>query len=98
MLQIELGPVSPDEYIPLAVTLDRLLGYSDDDMKEATFEASVFAELFRDMLDTRYGQGLMRALAHIKAAKVCAVLYIAWLSCIRFFLLCCCYRYCCCSS
>lgn len=37
-------------------------------LQEATFEVSVFAELFREMLQTRYGRALLRVLPSIKAA------------------------------
>ena len=43
--------------------LEALLDYNEDDTKEGHFEVSVFAELFKEMLQTRFARGLLRALA-----------------------------------
>lgn len=43
-------------------SLDTLLAYTDKDDKEAMFEVSIFAELFREMLEARFGQGILRVL------------------------------------
>ncbi len=42
--------------------LDTLLAYTEKDDKEAVFEVSIFAELFREMLEARFGQGILRVL------------------------------------
>ena len=46
--------------------LEALLDYSEDDTKECHFEVSMFAEMFREMLQTRFARGLMRGLAVIE--------------------------------
>lgn len=46
--------------------LESLLDYSEDDTKECHFEVSMFAEMFREMLQTRFARGLMRGLAVIE--------------------------------
>lgn len=43
--------------------LEALLNYNEDDTKESHFEVSLFAELFKEMLQHRYARGLLRALA-----------------------------------
>ena len=43
-------------------SLDTLLGYTEKDDREGMFEVSVFAELFREMLEARFGQGILRTL------------------------------------
>ena len=43
-------------------SLDTLLAYTEKDDKEAMFEVSIFAELFREMLEARFGQGILRVL------------------------------------
>lgn len=43
-------------------TLDTLLGYTEKDDREGAFEASVFAELFREMLEARFGRSILRTL------------------------------------
>ena len=43
--------------------LEALLDYNEDDTKESHFEVSLFAELFKEMLQTRFARGLLRALA-----------------------------------
>lgn len=43
--------------------LEALLDYNEDDTKESHFEVSVFAELFKEMLQHRYARGLLRTLA-----------------------------------
>ncbi|KAK9843771.1 hypothetical protein WJX81_005663 [Elliptochloris bilobata] len=56
-----------DRFAALATSLEGLLEYTLDDSREATFEASLFGELFREMLDARFGGGLMRGLRHLEA-------------------------------
>jgi hypothetical protein len=51
----------------LATSLEGLLEYTPDDTREATFEASLFGELFREMLDARFGGGLARGLRALEA-------------------------------
>lgn len=46
--------------------LEALLHYSEDDTKECHFEVSMFAEMFREMLQTRFARGLMRGVAVIE--------------------------------
>ena len=43
-------------------TLDTLLGYTEKDDREGAFEASLFAELFREMLEARFGRSILRTL------------------------------------
>ena len=43
--------------------LEALLDYNEDDTKESHFEVSMFAELFKEMLQTRFARGMLRALA-----------------------------------
>jgi hypothetical protein len=47
-------------------TLEDLLSYTDDDSREDAFEAAVFAELFREMLELRFGRGILRAAAVVE--------------------------------
>lgn len=56
-----------------AMSLDELLQYDEDDNKEGAFEVAAFAELFREMLEARFGRGLARCLAAIgaKEREVC---------------------------
>ena len=42
--------------------LDTLLAYTEKDDREPTFEVSMFAELFREMLEARFGRGILRTL------------------------------------
>ena len=42
--------------------VDALLAYSEKDDKEGMFEVSVFAELFREMLEARFGRSILRTL------------------------------------
>ncbi|GAB4821065.1 hypothetical protein N2152v2_008111 [Parachlorella kessleri] len=51
------------------VTLDQLLDYSDEDTREAGFEAALFAEAFQEMLQQRFGRGMLRALGALAAGK-----------------------------
>ena len=43
-------------------SLDALLAYTEKDDRESTFEVSVFAELFREMLEAKFGRGILRTL------------------------------------
>ncbi|CAL8469862.1 g9404 [Coccomyxa elongata] len=52
-----------------ALSLDELLQYDEDDSKEGAFEVAAFAELFREMLEARFGRGLARCLAAIGAKE-----------------------------
>ena len=52
-----------EKFAALGISLDGLLEYTEDDTREPTFEVSMFGELFQDMLDTRFGRGLLRAFA-----------------------------------
>ena len=45
-----------------AASLDALLAYTEKDDREPTFEVSIFAELFREMLEARFGRGILRTL------------------------------------
>ncbi len=56
-----------------ALSLEELLQYDEDDSKEGAFEVAAFAELFREMLEARFGRGLSRCLAAIgaKEREVC---------------------------
>ncbi|GIL55898.1 hypothetical protein Vafri_11330, partial [Volvox africanus] len=44
-------------------SLEQVLEYGEDDTREASFEVAVFAELFREMLQQRYGRALLRTLS-----------------------------------
>ena len=48
------------------LSLEALLDYSEKDVKECHFEVSMFAEMFKEMLQTRFARGLMRGLAVIE--------------------------------
>ncbi|GAX78377.1 hypothetical protein CEUSTIGMA_g5819.t1 [Chlamydomonas eustigma] len=50
-----------------APTLESLLEYREEDNKEAMFEVSLFAEMFKEMLQTRFGLGILRTLPTIAA-------------------------------
>ena len=52
-----------EKFAALGISLDGLLEYTEDDTREPTFEVSMFGELFQDMLDTRFGRGLLRSFA-----------------------------------
>jgi hypothetical protein len=45
------------------LTLDGLLDYTPSDTSETTFEVSLFAEAFRDMLHLRFGRALLRGIS-----------------------------------
>ncbi|KAL4433711.1 hypothetical protein ABPG75_000152 [Micractinium tetrahymenae] len=49
-----------------APTLDSLLDYDDEDYGEHAFEVSLFAEMFQEMLQQRFGRALLRALAALE--------------------------------
>lgn len=55
---------------PTVVSLERLLHHDDRDMTQAMFEAAVLGELLKEMLDTRYGQVIMKGLAIVKVGQV----------------------------
>ena len=46
--------------------LDALLDYSENDVKECHFEVSMFGELLKEMLQTRFARGLVRGMAIIE--------------------------------
>ena len=46
--------------------LEALLDYNEDDVKECHFEVSMFAEMFKEMLQTRFARGLIRGMAIIE--------------------------------
>ena len=47
------------------MSLRGLLDYTEDDTAVATFEASMFGELFLEMLQARFGQAILRTLPPI---------------------------------
>ena len=57
----------------LSMSARGLLDYTEDDTSEATFEASMFGELFLEMLQYRFGHLLLRTLPLI-AQQVCILL------------------------
>ena len=64
-----------EKFAALGISLDGLLEYTEDDTREPTFEVSMFGELFQDMLDTRFGRGLLRSFAVLeKQVQACACL------------------------
>ncbi|DBB00253.1 TPA: hypothetical protein ACH3X1_014082 [Trebouxia sp. C0004] len=46
--------------------LEALLNYSENDVKECHFEVSMFGELLKEMLQTRFARGLVRGMAIIE--------------------------------
>ena len=46
--------------------LEALLDYSENDVKECHFEVSMFGELLKEMLQTRFARGLIRGMATIE--------------------------------
>lgn len=46
--------------------LEALLDYSENDVKECHFEVSMFGELLKEMLQTRFARGLIRGMAIIE--------------------------------
>ena len=46
----------------LNMSLRGLLDYTEDDVAEATFEASMFGEMFLEMLQARFGRAILRTL------------------------------------
>lgn len=50
-------------------SLDALLDYDDDDYGEHGFEVTIFAELFQEMLQQRFGRAILRALGTIEPSK-----------------------------
>ncbi len=46
--------------------LEALLDYSENDVKECHFEVSMFGELLKEMLQTRFARGLVRGMAIIE--------------------------------
>ena len=73
MLQVSLALWPNKDFIDKRIkfgidvlSLEALLEYSEDDMKESHFEVSMFAEMFKEMLQTRFARGLMRGLAVIE--------------------------------
>ena len=46
--------------------LEALLDYNEDDVKESHFEVSMFGEMFKEMLQTRFARGLIRGMAIIE--------------------------------
>ena len=49
----------------LSMSLRGLLDYTEDDVAEATFQASIFGELFLEMLQARFGRAILRALPSV---------------------------------
>ena len=63
-LQLLLG----DRIRSATLSLDGLLDYDESDKDEATFELSLFAESFQDMLTRDYGQIIFEALQAFRSA------------------------------
>ncbi len=60
-------------YEVLSMSLRGLLDYTEDDVAEATFEASMFGELFLEMLQARFGRAILRTLPLIaEQARPCS--------------------------
>ena len=62
----------------LNMSLRGLLDYTEDDTAEATFEASMFGELFLEMLQARFGRDLLRTLPLV--AEQVRVKHAGWVS------------------
>lgn len=66
MLDIKVPARGTEELTPAVFSLNKLLDYQEDDTKEGSFEVAIFAELFRAMLDARFGTGICTFLAQLK--------------------------------
>jgi len=55
-----------ERFTAVSMSLDSLLKYDQGDTQEGSVEVGLFAEFFREMLDARYGCGLLRCLAVIE--------------------------------
>lgn len=65
--KVEIQPnkdfLGPKESFQVEVAnLDTLLDYTEKDDREMTFEVLVFGELFKEMLQARFGCGILRTL------------------------------------
>ena len=67
VVEIRAPARAGDKLMPVVLSLSRLLDYQEDDTQESSFEVSVFAEMFRLMLDVRFGCGICRVLAQLQA-------------------------------
>lgn len=67
--------VSGDRIRTATLSLDGLLDYDESDKDEATFELSLFAESFQDMLMRDYGQIIFDALQAFRSALLIPVMY-----------------------
>jgi len=69
---VKPGQVGEKErFTAVSMSLDALLTYDQGDTKEGSVEVGLFAEFFREMLDARYGRGLLRCLAAIEHKVLC---------------------------
>lgn len=67
--------LSGDRIRSATLSLDGLLDYDESDKDEATFELSLFAESFQDMLMRDYGQIIFEALQAFRSALRIPVMY-----------------------
>ena len=67
--------LSGDRIRSATLSLDGLLDYDESDKDEATFELSLFAESFQDMLMRDYGQIIFEALQAFRSALRMPVVY-----------------------
>lgn len=60
-----------DKWRSATLSLDGLLDYDESDKDEVTFELSLFAESFQDMLMRDYGEAVYAALQSFRWAALC---------------------------
>ena len=72
--ELFLQLLSGDRIRSATLSLDGLLDYDESDKDEATFELSLFAESFQDMLMRDYGQIIFEALQAFRFALCIPVL------------------------
>jgi len=58
-----------EKFRTMMLSLDGLLDYDESDRYEATFEASLFGELFHEMLQKEYAQQILQALIAVPKAR-----------------------------
>ena len=64
------------------LSLDGLLDYDESDKDEVTFEVSLFAEAFQDMLMRDFGQAIYESLLSFRSAQFIRRSKDLWVCCI----------------
>eukprot|EP01102_Stenamoeba_stenopodia_P000912 TRINITY_DN10837_c0_g1_i4.p1 TRINITY_DN10837_c0_g1~~TRINITY_DN10837_c0_g1_i4.p1 ORF type:complete len:435 (-),score=131.46 TRINITY_DN10837_c0_g1_i4:103-1407(-) len=54
---------------PVFISLDGLLDYDDNDREEQTFEVSLFAELFQEMLQRDFGEAILQTILMLPSTQ-----------------------------